>query len=112
MKLGNLKKITLRLDRQSLTRWGPVVRRHMAHFPKWLLLQHSHAVDLIAVILILVFASWTVVTLLYVDPPGVLGMPPATQELAVDTIDRLEFWIEEREANRGRTIPADRATLF
>ena len=74
---------------------------------QWLLILHGHALDIVAVALVLVLAMYLVVTLLYLAPPGVNATPPGRSELATDVIDRLELWIEQRDAilSSGLSVP-------
>lgn len=104
-----MKKINFRQLAKRDT-WLRLVRRVRVGVRlsgRWLLIRHSHALDVTAVALVLLMAGYLVVTLLYLEPPGVSAMPPGQPELVTDVIDHLELWIEQRDADlsSGLKVP-------
>lgn len=95
------------MSRDIWHRFGHRVRVGLRLAVQWLLILHGHALDIVAVALVLVLATYLVVILLYLAPPGVNATPPGRLELATDVIDRLELWIERRDAilSSGLSVP-------
>lgn len=64
--------------------------------PRWLFIKHTHTIDVMAIVVVLLFAAILVITLLFITPEQ---GPVATidqKDLSTVTIDRLELWLEER----------------
>jgi len=97
-----VKLKSLKIDQATLLGLRLRGQQWVRHLPRLLLVQHRHAVDVVAVVMALALALYLVVVLLYLDPPGVTPVAQSVEELAVDRIDRLEYWIEVREAERAR----------
>ncbi len=95
------------ISQEVWRRFGHRVRGGLRLAVQWLLILHGHALDIVAVALVLVLAMYLVVILLYLAPPGVNEAPPDRLELATDVIDRLELWIEQRDAilSSGLSVP-------
>lgn len=95
------------MNRESWLCFARWAKKKVCLAGRWLLIQHSHALDITAVALVLVVVVYLVVALLYLAPPGVNKPPSGQLELATDVIDRLELWVEQRDAilSAGLEVP-------
>lgn len=77
------------------------------------ILEHVRPMGVILLAAGLGGALWLVVQLLLLQPAGQeLTSAPVEKRLSVETIDRLEFWIEEVDAERNSGFPAPPRPLF
>ncbi|MFH1354000.1 MAG: hypothetical protein ABIH36_01810 [bacterium] len=108
MKKMDLRKLVKRETWLHLVRR---VRTGVRAGGRWLLIRHSHALDVAAVALVLLIAGYLVITLLYLEPPGVNAAPPGQLELATDVIDRLELWIEQWDTDLSSSLKIPEGVL-
>lgn len=83
---------------------GSRLARIFKSLPITLFVQYGRMLHLITVGIIAIAAMILIWDLLYVDPEGVVSLPSAKPKLFTEGIDKLEFWIEEREAARQREL--------
>lgn len=80
------------------------VKGWLLRLPKWLFIQHGHALDVAAVVLVMLFAFLLVVRALYFEPSGVFVKPAAKKILSTSSINQIVVWIEERKAESEREL--------
>ena len=97
-------KINIRLDGTSLRLLGNRLARSFRSLPIALFVQYGRLLHMLTVIAIALAAVALIWELLYVDPEGVANLPSSNPKLLTEGIDRLEFWIEEREAVRQKSL--------
>ncbi len=108
-----VKKVVMKIDVKLLTdkeNWLRLTHKLKNKFRsvgRWVLTGHSHALDIMAAVLVLLLGLYLVLTLLYLEPPGTVEQPANTLDLSTDLIDRLELWIEQWDAelSSGMSVP-------
>lgn len=80
------------------------VKSWVLRLPKWLLIQHGHALDVAAVVLVMLLAFLLIAKALYFEPSGVFPEPVEKTSLSTDSIDRIVVWMEERKAEGEREL--------
>lgn len=80
------------------------IKSLLLRLPKWLLIKHGHALDVAAVVLVMLFAFLIIAKALYFEPSGVISSPVAKNLLSVSSINRIVVWMEEREAESEKEL--------
>lgn len=70
--------------------------------PRYLLLQKVYTLEIAILISGLVIGLYFITRLLFLEPATPLVDTTKTPQLSTDLVDILEFWIEEREAERNK----------
>jgi hypothetical protein len=103
-KLKSIKNLKIKIDKEWLMGRWRLVKHWLSDLPRWLLVEHSHALDVGLSILVLVVGAWRLVRVSFFAPPNVVVPEVNHEALNVDVIDELEWWIEDVEAKRSRGI--------
>ncbi len=98
----DIKSISINQDMLRL--WGRRVIREIQNIPVLVFIKYVRWVNLGAAMAVLAAAVAIFIQVLYFDPPDVVEIPRTEQELQVQAIDNLEFWLEEREAERRKLL--------
>lgn len=105
-----------KIDFNLIKRLGPDIWRrgwrYLLSLPRLLLIQHSHVLDVTAVVLVLALSAYLLLWMLYFKPPGLNIQSAAQYGLSIDAIDRLEFWIEEVESERAKELNMPGGKIF
>lgn len=92
------------LKRESWAGMTRQVKARLLKLPKWLLIQHGHALDVAAVVLVMLFAFLLIVGALYFEPSEVFVAPAKKKLLLTSSIDRVVIWIDERKEENEREL--------
>jgi hypothetical protein len=95
------------LKKESWTGITRHIKRWFLRLPKWLLVKHGHALDVVAVVLVILFAFLLIIKVLYFEPSGTFVAPTSKKILSTNSINQIIVWIEEREveSERGLEVP-------
>ena len=92
--------------------WGRRLVRELQHIPVFVFIKYGRWVNMGVGIVVLAAAGIIFAQVLYFDPSGVVDVPRTEQKLQVQIIDHLEFWLEEREAERRKELNVPRANVL
>lgn len=107
-----LFKWEVRFDKVSLLHLWIRVKESVGDLPYWFLVKQSRSLGIIVFALVVVLGIWLIVTLLYLKPPDLEIKEDAQLQLSDDAIDRLEYWIEVRQAERSKVLTKVRSDIF
>ncbi len=105
------KKLEIEMNKEwclSKLRW---IRGIMRGLPHWLLVEHSHVVNLFLSVVILMVAAFLLIRVSFFAPKDMVVPKAEREELEVNLIDELEWWIEDIEAKKSRGLMIDEGKI-
>ena len=112
MKKIDIKKLNVLSDKEFWRRLGNKIKLLLRELPRLLFIKHSHIINMIAVVLVLVLGAYLVLALFYFTPSDIDVGNKGQQKLTVDLLDRLGLWIEGRGQERQRLLELSDDVLY
>ncbi len=99
-------------DKKSWYQISSRLRVLVHQAPRILFIRHSHIIDIIAVGMGLLLASYLVFLLVF-KPPTDINMNNAQKwDLQIDTLKDLSNWVIERQKEKERVLEFNRSEIF
>jgi len=104
MKKISWQKLKSLGDKEFWLEFGSKFQQFLRNLPRTLFIRHGHLIDVLAVMMVLLFAGYLVAVLLYFHPLVETDGSVPRQGLSVDRIERLQGWMAVRAKERGREL--------
>lgn len=104
-------KLTNLSDKKYWLRQKEKVISETKRLPKTIFIRHSHNIDVLAVLSILLLASYLVVIMLKYNPE-VGSNELKSKKINTDSLQRIDEWINEKETEKQRKLNIEESKLY
>lgn len=102
----------MNLNKETRRSMVNALRRRLARLPDALLIDYFMSVRLVLLVTFGLAAIGLVLVLWYAPGSEAAGGQASPLRLNTEAIDELEFWLEERDLERGKTLVDERREYF